>query len=520
MRKVQKKLILDLIQTLYEAHDAIKKYINKKDFANAQALLGECQNAALQITNTIEQSEDKGVVTANLIKDYSIALYRICEKIDVSASGNNICKTLNKLLTRVNKSVKRDIKVRLEMVFLPYKASMFDSLESVWKAANDDPDCDAYVIPIPYYDRNPDHSFGEFHYEGMEYPDYVPVVHYDDYNLEQRRPDAVFIHNPYDECNYVTSVDPRFYSKELKKYTDMLVYIPYYVTLGDVPKHFCTLAGCVYAHKVIVQSERVRNTFIRVFNGEYKDTLENSKNKFVALGSPKIDKVTNAQYNGSKLPEKWRAISQGKKLVLYNISIGSMLQDPEQYFLKLSDVLNIFRNREDVTLWWRPHPLLESTLSGMLPKFKKLYKEITEKYRKDNYGIYDDTPDLYRAFKWCDVYYGDGSSSLMAMWMATGKPFLLQNMKMLSNCFNTSDSPSPDTFCFSLPRGMIIWEKHQEHSRDLRINLINFLNALSANELYQLPYQSITWLNDHYAALEKGSGNAIYEYIKQQVMST
>ena len=27
-------------------------------------------------------------------------------------------------------------------------------LESVWQAADSDPYCDAYVIPIPYYDKN------------------------------------------------------------------------------------------------------------------------------------------------------------------------------------------------------------------------------------------------------------------------------------------------------------------------------------------------------------------------------
>ena len=43
-----------------------------------------------------------------------------------------------------------------------------------------------------------------------------------------------YIHNPYDNWNYVTSIDPAFYSWELKKYTDCLVYIPYYSTAGGM----------------------------------------------------------------------------------------------------------------------------------------------------------------------------------------------------------------------------------------------------------------------------------------------
>ena len=78
---------------------------------------------------------------------------------------------------------------------------MWDSLESVWKAADADPECEAYVIPIPYYDKNPDGTFRDFHYEGDLYPDYVPVTDYKNYDFESHRPDAIFIHNPYDEAN-------------------------------------------------------------------------------------------------------------------------------------------------------------------------------------------------------------------------------------------------------------------------------------------------------------------------------
>ena len=87
----------------------------------------------------------------------------------------------------------------------------------MWKAADEDPDCDAYVIPIPYYDKNQDGSFGEMHYEGDQYPDYVPITAYDEFDFQSHHPDMIFIHNPYDQYNYVTSVDPFLYRPQLKK---------------------------------------------------------------------------------------------------------------------------------------------------------------------------------------------------------------------------------------------------------------------------------------------------------------
>lgn len=32
-----------------------------------------------------------------------------------------------------------------------------------------------HVIPIPYYDKNPDGTFEKFHYEGGLFPDFVPM---------------------------------------------------------------------------------------------------------------------------------------------------------------------------------------------------------------------------------------------------------------------------------------------------------------------------------------------------------
>ena len=124
--------------------------------------------------------------------------------------GKEIYKSLSQMFHKIENSIQNDIKVRLEAVFLPYKASMWDSLESIWKAADEDPDYDEYVIPIPYYDKKPNGNFEEMHYEGSQYPDYVPVTWYENYDFEKRKPDMIFIHNPYDECNYVTSVHPFF----------------------------------------------------------------------------------------------------------------------------------------------------------------------------------------------------------------------------------------------------------------------------------------------------------------------
>ena len=176
-----------------------------------------------------------------------------------------------------------------EVVFLPYKASAWASLEPAWKAACADLECDVYVIPIPYYYRNLDGSLRDMQYEGAQFPDSVTVTDYNSYDFANRHPDVIFIHNPYDDCNLTTSVHPSFYSKNLQRYTDKLVYIPYFV-MDEIEsndmrsiynmKYYVSAPGVVHADKVLVQSENMRLAYIDYltkFAGENTRTVWEEK---------------------------------------------------------------------------------------------------------------------------------------------------------------------------------------------------------------------------------------------------
>ena len=293
MRREQKKQAENFVKLLETAHDEIRNAIEKKDRKTALILLEDCQNGAIALGNLIEEAEGEGFVTVRLLEEYCEQIYRIYTSFGIEESvgeesgkrvrANQVYKMLRGAMTRIVNSVKRDIGISLEVVFLPYKASMWDSLESVWQAADADPGCNAYVIPIPYYDKKPDGSFGQLHDEGEQYPEYVPVMRYEDYNFEKRKPDMIFIHNPYDDCNYVTSVHPYFYSENLRKFTDNLVYIPYFI-LGEIHpdnleelkgiEHFCMAPGVLNADKVIVQSEDMRKAYINVLLADIRKRTE------------------------------------------------------------------------------------------------------------------------------------------------------------------------------------------------------------------------------------------------------
>lgn len=433
MKKAQKEQAEQLIGLLDRVHDGIRMSVEAGQSENALDLLGQCQDGAISLGEMIEETEGEDCATVRLLEEYCETVYQIYEKIrqGQAVGGSKTQKILRKSLIPIKNSVKNDIQVRTEAVFLPYKASMWDSLESVWKAADEDPNCDAYVIPIPYYDKNPDGSFREEHYEGDQYPDYVPVTWYGDYDFAEHRPDRIFIHNPYDECNYVTSVHPFFYARNLKQYTDQLVYIPYFILSEVDPEntaavkgmeHFCTTPGVIYADKVIVQSEDMRTVYVNVMTEFAKENgMEGMDRKYweekiLGLGSPKVDKVLNTRREDLVIPGEWlrvieKADGSWKKVVFYNTTVTALLKYGEQYLEKMRDVFRVFyENREDVALLWRPHPLMEATVKSMRAELWGEYEEIVREYKSAGWGIYDDSADLDRAVGVCDGYYGDGSS--------------------------------------------------------------------------------------------------------------
>ncbi len=430
MSRTTRKQLLSMTDTLIKANKALKINLPKasKKKEGLIQLLSDCQDSAISIGETMEKLYGEETETVAELEAYCENLYQMTLALENLPRAKDLLQVLTGQILRIRRLIEQEVPDRLEAVFLPYKASMWDSLESIWKAAKEDPDCDAYVIPIPYYDRNPDGSFREEHYEGREFPEEVPVTHYDEYDLSARMPDIIFIHNPYDGGNYVTSVHPYFYSKNLKNFTNKLVYVPYFVLNGEgIDENFATPTAVLYADYIIAQTERERQDYIRYCSKLYPQGQ--FEKKILALGSPKIDKVRSVNRNNVEVPGEWLERTEGKKVILYNTSLNGLLKAGDAYLNKMQDVFTVFHNREDAVLLWRPHPLMESTLLSMRPKLYAEYMRLKEWFQAQEIGIYDDTTDMYPAIGLSDAYYGDWSS-LVWLYRETGKPVMVQDVEV------------------------------------------------------------------------------------------
>lgn len=449
MQKYRKKDMLKIVAAWTKANDLVNQII-KSDSSEVTAVLVHCQESAVRLGAYIETLDDRYGYLVKMLEDYCEYIYQMSIGVSDKKLFGKLSKKVRNQLFRVYNSIEADMpEDRKEVVFLPYKASMWDSLESVWKAADDDENTEAYVIPVPYYDKNPDGSIRREHYEGNLFPNYVPVTKYNEYNFEERRPEMIFIHNPYDDGNYITTVHPFFYSKNLKQFTKQLVYIPYFI-LEDVKpdnweqeeleyvKQFFLTQGVINADRVIVQSEDMRQTYLKVLTelmGNTRTVRNYWEVKILGLGSPKVDKVFNTGKEDLHIPDKWLELIQKpdgswKKIVLYNTGLTALLEYNGKILKKMEEVFRFFKEREkEAALLWRPHPLFESSIIAMCPERWEQYKVIRDNYICQGWGIYDDTADLERAVAISDAYYGD-ASSLVQLYKLTGKPVMLQNTDM------------------------------------------------------------------------------------------
>ena len=439
MRKQAKKQLCESMEYLIYTADTIGELLGRLGREQAMDILVQMQELVIHAGETIEASEENCTEIILKLENVCEIIYKLTTSLEDAKTRSNLLKELKAILAAANEEVQKNIPGKLEILFLPYQISMWDSLESVWMAARDRDDIDCYVVPIPFYDVLPDNSLGNIHYEGDLYPDYVPITSYLKYSIETRRPDVIFFHNPYDENNRVTRIPERYYSRNLKKYTDMLVYIPYFVSEEGGPAEYqCYTTGVLFADRVVVQKGNIYEKYCRVYTNVLKQNglegkLVPAEQKFLPLGSPKFDKVLNMKCELADLPEKWqKAIlkpdGSRKKIILYNLSISPLLENREQTLKKIDNVFQFFRGTQDeLVLLWRPHPLLIKTIESMVPWLRDAYMQRVRQFQEESWGIYDETQDPNLAMVLSDAYYGD-SSSLVTTYRKTGKPILIQNV--------------------------------------------------------------------------------------------
>ena len=476
IRKHQQEKLLDIVKTIGEAQ--------------AAGLYADSQEGAIYAGDYIESIKGEGTKTVALLEEYCELLYR-------ASLGKTVGKTLNRLLGEIKRSIRNELSPdRIEVVFISYQASMSDSFESIYLAAREDPVCDAYFIPVPYFDRNPDTTIGKMHYEGADYyGSHLEITDFKEYNIAERHPDVIFTNNPYDDGNRVTCVHPDYFIRKMKNETDMLCYISYalpYALDGTTNLGAVKTTVAKPFDLLIAAAESDRLTYLAAA----------PEMNVVALGSPKLDRIIRLLLEKMEIPAEWREKIPdfaNKKIIMLNSSLGHLLQYNDKYIDRLDEYITSAERCGDVVLIFRPHPLMAATLRSMRPSLYDKYATLESRVEQGNFGIFDTSADFMPAFLLSDAYAGELESSIARMYTLTGKPIFATVVEReakrdeLRGGALIFDYPETDEFTFGV-----------------------FLNKLVTGEIAAVDEKQIEYQNSIFANCDGTCGEKIYEYVKSK----
>lgn len=330
-----------------------------------------------------------------------------------------------------------------EIVFLPYRARYWSSMEEEWRRECAEDETDVYVIPIPYYDKGTYGINGDIHYEADIFPDYVPITAFDQYDFDSRIPDRIIIQNPFDEYDCAITVHPRFYTNVLRQVTRELVYIPPFIVedseLADektryTADFFIDTPGVTRSDKVFLQSYAVKELYVEKlceFAGDETRSVWNKRLEVREYVKPTMQEGIREE----DIPDEWwkyllNDSNEGKKVILFHTNVSDMVMFGHKYIEKLKRILGVFSEyTENMTVIWQAHSDTRNTLERNYPELWQEYESVLNRYLEEDYGIYDDTGDYIHSIQIADAYYGD-RDRIMFEFAKTGRPLMIMNVEV------------------------------------------------------------------------------------------
>lgn len=256
-----------------------------------------------------------------------------------------------------------------------------------------------YVMVIPYYDTVMDGKVENQHFEPEGFPENVNVISFDAYDMQKNHPKKIYFQVPYDGENPALTVHPVFYTTELLKVTEELIYVPY-LDIKELEytdeksffsmNYYVKMPGVIHADKVMLPTENMRQHYVKAlteFSGEeYRKTWE--------------EKLFVEDY----MPEEAHV---GRKRVFYFTDVAPLMIYGEKALDKIKRNLSYFKSVTDtVELFWKPYDFMEEKLKPVDEKLYDKFLSLTKEYATEGWGHFIKDADE-ALLKSMDAYVGD-----------------------------------------------------------------------------------------------------------------
>ena len=455
-----KELLKKLFYNLQEIVFDIRQNWKVEEAQSIVAKLQNMQQTAIDMGTLIEEMKGEGTQTVTQLEELCEQIY---ECSVVCGQPESVFSKLVNLLDKteqIKQIMQKEILDQKEVVFLIDKAEHWQYIEWYWKKIIADEGMDVYIVPLPYYYKKYDGICYASKYEfdkikncmtnRLQLADEKTLMrnHIEDYrkfDIQLHHPDQIVIQNPYDEWNQAITLPEEFYSRNLQKYTEKLVYIvPFLVEEFTKEnyreyhnmQYYCTMPGVVRSDIVYVQSENMQNVYIEKlteFAGEgTKDiwsqkiaVAEKKKNLKASDGAS--DNMADSTSNSTD------RIKKARKKIAFFVQVGLTIQYGDEMFRKLQSVVEIFRgSKQKVELVWIGDKEHDAFFKEYNPDLAEKYQAITREFMKEGWGTYLDRTDIEvsEITAMCDAYYGS-ASHIALEFEVKKKPVMIMDVEVI-----------------------------------------------------------------------------------------
>ena len=413
-------------------------------YSSILEILPECQQLSVDLGTLIENVKGEESESARLVVDeiqkYCDALFEVYNLLTNKKYSELVLEKINAIEAHINsieKVVTERIINREEILILTIGPKEWQGFEKLYDKLVKEDDADIYVVPLPVLFKD---YFGQIiasdeelihntHFE--DYPDNVKLSLWTDYNLGLHHPDRIYIQSPYDGENPCLTIPPQYYAKELRNYTDRLIYIPPYKTdeFGEKDytdlcnlKHYVTAPGVIYADEVIVQSDNIKEQYVNkliAFAGDETKAVWEDKLKIkdgCKADEPKKNRKKLFYLIGlNELSEHTKTNTKNDDLAACKTDIIESIKKRIEIFKENKETIDISVGLypPDINIWNRVDLRLTKTLLDMLSTYGYEYIMVEP-----------NNTELEKTVKEHDAYYGS-ASPLVTIFTYNKKPVMI-----------------------------------------------------------------------------------------------
>lgn len=337
----------------------------------------------------------------------------LCQVIENNRTHQKDAEILLSKMRNLQIIFKEDVKTIYRIVFFAELGQKWNSMDSVYRAFKIRKDCEVKVVLTPVFRavQTSDKVETDVIYEDYLTPMGIEYISYREYDITEDLPDMAFISNPYESTTL-----SQFWPENIAQYT-RLVYLPYYTSMlndSNSVKVNCDFPVAKHAWKIIAQSEKVKEL-------HEKSAPKKGANVLVT-GLPKWDELFLDNQVSTQLLQEWRMKFDGRKVFLWNSHYN--VSSPWSTLLENGkSIVDLFSEKKDLALIWRPHPMTETIFKLYLPQYTSLWLELNEKVAEAENMVLDKNASSKMAFSYSDALISD-YSSILAEYIPTGKPIL------------------------------------------------------------------------------------------------